>query len=107
MPTSSSGESAYQIHGYEFHGDAARYEVVLDVLGLFHSLLSTCLTVFTVHEYILLHTFPVVQSLECSICASEAIMTSVVMCQQQCCADQAVWEYHWLKCLKVVYDPSP
>ena len=49
MTTSGFGESANKIHGYELHGDAARSEVVLDVFRLLHSLLNTCLTVFTVH----------------------------------------------------------
>ena len=90
MTTCCPGEPANQVHGYELHGYASMSEDILDVFGLLHLLLNTGLTVFTVHQYILLDSFPVVQSLECSICMSEANVTHMAMHKQQCCADQAV-----------------
>ena len=74
MATGGLGESSNQVHGDEFHGHRTRPEIVLDVLCLFHLLLCTHLAVFAMHEDIFLHSFPVVQLLECCICSPESIM---------------------------------
>ena len=94
MATGCPRESTHQVHGDEFHGHGPGSEIVLDVLSPFHFLLSMHLAVLAVHEYIFLHSLPVVQSLECCIHSPEPIMTCVVMCEEQGCADQAVGEYY-------------
>ena len=99
MATGGLGESSNQLHGDEFHGHRSRPEIVFDVLSLIHLLLCTHLAVFAMHEYIFLHSFPVVQPLECCICSPESIMTCVIVCQEQGCADQAVREYYWFEIL--------
>ena len=102
MATGGLGESTNQIHGDEFHGHGSWPEIVLDVLSLLHLQLCTHLAMFAMHKYIFLHSFPVVQPLECCISSPEPIVTSVVMCEEQGCADQAVREYYWFKVLQIV-----
>ena len=61
MSTGGFWESTHQIHWDKFHGHGPRSEIVLDVSSLFHLLFGTYLAVLTMHEYIFLHSFPVVQ----------------------------------------------
>ena len=101
MATRSLGESSNQIHGDEFHGHRSRPEIVLDVGSLLHLLLCTHLAMFAMHKYIFLHSFPVVQPLECYTGSPEPIITSVVMCKEQGCADHCA-EHYWFKVLQIV-----
>ena len=107
MATGGFWESAHQVHGDKFHGHGPRSEIVLDVFSLFNFLLGTHLTVLAVHEYIFLHSFPVVQPLESCISSPEPIVTHVVMCKEEGCADQAMGEYYWFEILQIVQNLSP
>ena len=99
MATGGPGQSTDQIHGDEFHGHGSWPEIVLDELCFLNLLLCIHLTMLAVHEHILFHPFPIVQPLECCISSPEPIVTVVVMCKEQSCADQAVGEHYWFEFL--------